>query len=259
MLSKRLSLLAILTLILAAAPAAAQPPGTQVEFGTKGGVEIPLGDSTEVRGKIPQDLTGTWLVVEEHKLPIGPDKIFATLQLYAVAKGADGSPVVYWYPFAPPAEVAADLKTAQAAQKPWAPNDAQIAAIIAALRAKPARADRDQRARHIVSQPDKLDELSAKAPVSQGAKFAVQSLIQLADRPLFGQSYFIKKTGKDELGGDMTMGAVPQNAKGVPLPIGTTGTFRWIRLDLPPPPAPTAAVAPTTVATPAAPTPAAKK
>lgn len=243
----RTSIPVIIALALAftpAGPAVAQIglPTPKVELGTRK-FELPAGETTETQGKIPVDLVGYWLVAEEHVLPDrGKEKRFyPSLQLYRIDRSSSGALEVHWFAYQPPEAVQAKLKKAQAEQATWTPTAADVAEIAKDVAAHPPVVDTTLRGAHKLTAAAELDAETKKSPAGADAKFAIRSLFQPERRPAFGQSYFVKKIDKDELDGWLTMGAVPSNAKGVPLPIGTKGTFRWIRLALPASPSPTAA------------------
>lgn len=214
--------------------AAATPPMAQktlgkaeVDFGTKK-LKLPFGESTEVNGKFDAALAGTWLVSENHKLPGGP--IYPVLQLYRIDVGADGKLAVHWFALDPPAETRAALLEAQRKQREWWPSESDVAAVRAALAKSPAATDPKLRAKHVVSFPPSLPAYVADQPEAKGAKVVVQSLFQPVDRPTYGQSYFVDETSAEQLSGKLTMGAVPQALEAIPIPVGTRGSFRWIRI-----------------------------
>jgi len=243
-------ILAALSLWAVAAPAAAQqtaatapattpvavasPPtgGTpaakaEVEFGTKK-LNLPFGESTEVNGKFDAALAGTWLVSENHTLPGGP--IYPVLQLYRIDVSADGKPAVHWFALDPPAETKAGLLEAQRKQREWWPAEGDVAAIRAAVAKNPPTTDPKLRAKHVVSTPPDLPTFIKDQPEAKGAKVVVQSLFQPVDRPTYGHSYFVDEVSAERLSGKLTMGAVPQALEAIPIPVGTRGSFRWIRL-----------------------------
>jgi hypothetical protein len=226
----------LIVVVTASADLGAQgPPATPaVEFGS-GKVDLPRGETTEVKGKIPVNLAGLWLVEETHDLPgKGEEKRrYPVLQLYQVAAEGDGGLRLNLVAFTPPPAVDEKLAQARAAQKGWQASADDLKAIVGSLRADPPRGNPQLRGMHLVSAAAEFAPAAKSAPESKGASFAVQSLFQPDGRPTYGQSYYFTKTSKDELSGTFTMGAVVQGVRSVPIPIGTTGKFRWIRLDLP--------------------------
>lgn len=208
-----------------------------VEFGS-GKVDLPAGETTEVKGQIPVDLTGLWLVSENHELPArvktDDKRFYPSVQVYRISKAEDGALVVNWIEYTPPEAVRAKLGEAQRGQKPWTVADEDVAAIVAQVAAAPPAIDPRRRGMHVVSTPAEFLPKVKESPESKGARFAVQSLFQPDDRPIWGQSYYFREVGEKKMSGTMTMGAVPQNVSGAPMPIGTRGEFVWIRLDTPP-------------------------
>jgi hypothetical protein len=222
---------ALAALLLATLPTtgAAQEtaPTKKAEFGTKA-LNLPFGETTEVKGKIDYDLAGLWLVSENHDLKAG--KMYPLIQLYRISKDDKGSLQVNLIDWALPDPVAAALKQAQQKQEKWVPSESDLQAIARKLETDPPAIDPRRRARHIVSLAKDLDSSSRAAKASAGSIFAIQSLFQPAAKPPYGQSYYVKKVSENEISGDFTMGSVPESPIGFPLPVGTTGTFRWLRV-----------------------------
>jgi hypothetical protein len=142
--------------------------------------------------------------------------------------------VVNWVEFTAPESVRAKMGEAQRAQKSWTVADEDVAAIVAQVTATPPAIDPQRRGMHVVSTPAEFEPKVKESPESKGARFAVQSLFQPDDRPIWGQSFYFREAGERKMSGTMTMGAVLQNVRGAPMPLGTRGEFVWIRLDPPP-------------------------
>jgi hypothetical protein len=229
----RLLRCALAAVLLAAlptiSPAQEARPTAEVEFGTKV-LNLPFGETTEVKGKIGYDLVGFWLVSENHDLKAG--KFYPLLQFYRVDKDGKGALRVNLVEWPLPASVAAALKQAQQKQEKWSPTEGDVQAIAKQLEASPPAIDPKRRGKHLVSVAKEYDSRTRASKPSEGSSFAIQSLFQPLDKPPYGESYYVKKTTANEISGDFTMGSVPQGALGMPLPIGTSGTFRWLRLPL---------------------------
>lgn len=222
---------AIVALLLAALPttgtAQEAKPTAKVEFGTKA-LDLPFGETTEVKGKIAYDLAGFWLVSENHDLKA--EKFYPLVQFYRVDKDEKGNLRVHLVEWPLPSSVAAALKQAQQKQEKWSPSEADLQAINKQLETTPPAIDAKRRGMHLVSVAKEYDARTQASKPSAGSSFAIQSLFQPSDKPAYGESYYVKKTSANEISGDFTMGAVPQGAMGIPMPIGTSGTFRWLRL-----------------------------
>jgi hypothetical protein len=206
-------------------------PKTELQYGTKK-LELPFGETTEVKGKLPAGLAGLWLVSENHALPGG--KFFPVLQLYQIATAEDGALRVNWLVLELPADVKAKLAQAQKSQQEWSPSAEDVKRIAEALQSRVPGPDPKLRGRHVLSEAKEFAANVKGAAEAKKATFAIQSLFQPTDRPPYGQSYYVENVSTGELRGQLTMGAIPEGYMSVPLPIGTKGTFRWIRLSQPP-------------------------
>lgn len=203
-------------------------PKSEVEFGTRR-LDLPFGETTEVYGKIPIDLRGVWLVSENHAMSGG--KTYPTVQLYRIDLDQEKHLRINLLTWQPPQPVQEKLMQAQTAQQSWSPSQEDLAAIKLEVAKSVPPADPKRRGKHIVTaSADYKPEMKATKQ-SAGSTFAIQSLFQPSDRPPYGESYYMKTASAEEMNGALTLGAVPQGAKGVPLPVGTTGTVRWIRVD----------------------------
>jgi hypothetical protein len=263
-----LALISSLTLVIDAGYAQVKLK-PEVEFGTKR-KELPLGESTEVKGKVPAGLPGIWLIVEDYSFSKGHSAVPRKGHSSDPGKGGNSDPGKGggYYPGACVYQireadgklsvnrlddkvlegVQPQINKARTDHQQWTPNKEQIAAIQQAVNkmvAEPGQSPEQanlwratkpgDRVLHQVLGRDAFTKSMTVNPESKNAVAALSSAFQPKDAALYGVSYYIRTIKKEEITGAAHFGALTMNAAGAPLPIALSGEFRMIRLQEPMP------------------------
>ena len=201
-----------------------------------GGEEAPKGDpakqTTVVRGTVPQDLTGRWLVVGWVELPGG--KARTTTALWEIGHDKDQLTLTRRFVTLPSTQRDA-LAQANADERAWHPSPDDLAQLAAAWGTLPAEDPQVAAITHEIIGRDGFDEAFTNDPKSKGALWAVRQALTFARSaaPAIKEIDVFSTLAPREqgFGGNYVTATIA--AAPFPIPITLTGSFGMYRLGAP--------------------------